>query len=99
MFCFWIKALVLAGIGDLLKRPPQNVSLNQSGTLAITGLIWSRYSVVIIPKNDSLLLVNLVVFLTQGFLIAKHLKWRNENPKNVVFYHPHHFIPLCDDWW
>ncbi|TDG45522.1 hypothetical protein AWZ03_008028 [Drosophila navojoa] len=71
--------LVLAGIGDLVKRPPQNVSLNQSGVLATTGLIWSRYSVVIIPKNYSLLAVNLVVFLTQGFLIAKHLKWRTHS--------------------
>ncbi|EDW64343.1 mitochondrial pyruvate carrier 2 [Drosophila virilis] len=100
---FWAPlgkwALVLAGIGDLIRRPPQNVSLNQSGSLALTGLIWSRYSMVIIPKNYSLLSVNVVVFLIQSFLIAKHLKWRSENAKNVVFYHPHNFISLGDDWW
>ncbi|XP_030241434.1 mitochondrial pyruvate carrier 2 isoform X1 [Drosophila navojoa] len=88
--------LVLAGIGDLVKRPPQNVSLNQSGVLATTGLIWSRYSVVIIPKNYSLLAVNLVVFLTQGFLIAKHLKWRSENSKQVVYQHPHSILRFHD---
>jgi hypothetical protein len=29
--------------------------------LAATGLIWSRYSLVIIPKNYSLLTVNMFV--------------------------------------
>ncbi|EDW64344.1 mitochondrial pyruvate carrier 2 [Drosophila virilis] len=76
--------LVLAGIGDILERPPQNVSLNQSSVLAATGLVWSRYSVVIIPKNYSLLSVNLVVFLTQAYLIGKHLKWRYANSKNTA---------------
>ncbi|EDV99295.1 mitochondrial pyruvate carrier 2 [Drosophila grimshawi] len=89
--------LVLAGIGDIVKRPPQNVSLNQSGVLAATGLIWSRYSVVIIPKNYSLLAANFVVFLTQGFLIAKHLKWRSENPKNAFYQHSQSPFSLGDD--
>ncbi|KAH8403354.1 hypothetical protein KR222_011102, partial [Zaprionus bogoriensis] len=74
---FWAPlgkwGLVLAGLGDVLNRPPQVVSLNQSFTLAATGLIWSRYSVVIIPKNYSLRAVNLVVFLTQGCLVARAL--------------------------
>ncbi|XP_064535280.1 mitochondrial pyruvate carrier 2-like [Drosophila montana] len=76
--------LVLAGIGDILQRPPENVSLNQSSVLAATGLIWSRYSVVIIPKNYSLLSVNVVVFLTQAYLISKHLKWRYGDSKNTA---------------
>ncbi|KAH8377568.1 hypothetical protein KR093_006012 [Drosophila rubida] len=89
---FWAPfgkwALVLAGLGDLLNRPPQVVSVNQSGILATTGLIWSRYSVVIIPKNYSLLAVNLVVFLTQGWLVVKALRWRRENSKgNAEFRH------------
>lgn len=81
---FRLKLLVLAGIGDILQRPPQNVSLNQSSVLAATGLVWSRYSVVIIPKNYSLLSVNFVVFLTQAYLIGKHLKWRYANSKNTA---------------
>ncbi|XP_023173420.1 mitochondrial pyruvate carrier 2 [Drosophila hydei] len=97
---FWAPlgkwGLVLAGLGDLVKRPPQNVSLNQSGVLATTGLIWSRYSVVIVPKNYSLLAVNMVVFLTQAFLIGKHLKWKSENTSQVVYQHPRSILRFND---
>jgi long-chain acyl-CoA synthetase len=34
--------------------------------LMMTGLIWSRYSMVIIPKNYSLLAVNVFVFGTSA---------------------------------
>ncbi|KAG0055550.1 hypothetical protein BGZ89_002324 [Linnemannia elongata] len=56
-------ALVGAGIGDL-SRPAENLSLSQNVALAATGLIWSRYSLVIIPKNYSLFTVNLFVAAT-----------------------------------
>ncbi|KAH8271691.1 hypothetical protein KR044_001184 [Drosophila immigrans] len=92
---FWAPlgkwGLVLAGLGDLLNRPPQVISLNQASILAATGLIWSRYSVVIIPKNYSLLAVNMVVFATQGWLVVKALRWRRENEKkNAEFKHPYY---------
>lgn len=77
------KLLVLAGLGDLLCRPPHLVSLNQSGIISTTGLVWSRYSVVIIPKNYSLLAVNVVVFLSQGFLVLKAIIWRRDNPEQL----------------
>ncbi|CAF4658238.1 unnamed protein product, partial [Rotaria magnacalcarata] len=35
------SSLVMAGIGDLM-RPAEKLSLNQSISLAATGLIWSR---------------------------------------------------------
>ncbi|KAK3819530.1 MAG: mitochondrial pyruvate carrier [Benniella sp.] len=61
---FWAPAakwaLVVAGVGDL-NRPAENLSLSQNVALAATGLIWSRYSLVIIPKNYSLLTVNMFV--------------------------------------
>ncbi|KAF9288617.1 mitochondrial pyruvate carrier [Linnemannia elongata] len=64
---FWAPAakwaLVGAGIGDL-SRPAENLSLSQNVALAATGLIWSRYSLVIIPKNYSLFTVNLFVAAT-----------------------------------
>ncbi|KFD53198.1 hypothetical protein M514_05908 [Trichuris suis] len=54
------EALVLAGLADS-ARPPERLSVSQSGALAVTGLVWSRYSLVIVPKNWSLFGVNLLV--------------------------------------
>jgi hypothetical protein len=36
-------SLVAAGLGDLM-RPANKLSLNQSASLAATGLIWTRVS-------------------------------------------------------
>lgn len=55
---------MIAGLGDL-SRPANQLSLGQSASLLATGLIWSRYSLVIIPKNYSLFSVNVFVALTQ----------------------------------
>jgi hypothetical protein len=75
---FWAPlmkwALVIAGIGDI-NRPAEKLSLYQSGALAATGTIWSRYSLVIIPKNYSLFAVNVFVGATgysQLARIARH---------------------------
>jgi len=61
---FWAPTmkwcLVAAGVADL-ARPADKLSLTQSGALAATGLIWARYSMVIIPKNYNLLFVNIFV--------------------------------------
>ncbi|XP_070498596.1 mitochondrial pyruvate carrier 2-like [Chironomus tepperi] len=56
--------LVLAGLKDL-SRPADQLSIGQSASLAATGIIWSRYSLVIIPKNYGLFSVNVFVALTQ----------------------------------
>ncbi len=52
--------LVIAGMSDL-ARPASNLSAPQNVALAATGIIWSRYSLVIVPKNYNLFSVN--VFL------------------------------------
>ncbi|KAI9293161.1 UPF0041-domain-containing protein [Neoconidiobolus thromboides FSU 785] len=61
---FWAPAfkwgLVIAGLGDL-SRPVEKVSVSQTCALAATGIIWSRYSLVIKPKNWSLFSVNMFV--------------------------------------
>ncbi|ESO87168.1 hypothetical protein LOTGIDRAFT_229316 [Lottia gigantea] len=71
---FWAPsfkwALVIAGIGDL-ARPAEKLSAYQSSALAATGIIWSRYSMVIIPKNYNLLLVNLFVGATGLFQLSR----------------------------
>ena len=71
---FWAPAmkwsLVIAGLGDL-QRPAESLSVSQSVALAATGIIWSRYSMVIIPKNYSLLSVNLFVGATGLFQLYR----------------------------
>ncbi|XP_022919676.1 mitochondrial pyruvate carrier 2-like [Onthophagus taurus] len=66
---FWAPVvkwgLVVAGISDL-ARPASNLSVQQCGALAATGFIWSRYSLVIIPKNWGLFSVNFFIGLTQS---------------------------------
>jgi hypothetical protein len=68
--------LVVAGLKDLSSKPPELISIPQSMSLALTGVIWSRYSVVIIPKNYSLLSVNAFVALTQGTQLYRALKFK-----------------------
>lgn len=59
---FWAPAfkwcLVIAGISDIY-RPAEKLSFSQSLSLAVTGIIWSRYSTVITPKNWNLFSVNI----------------------------------------
>uniref|UniRef100_A0A8C8Z5J3 Mitochondrial pyruvate carrier n=1 Tax=Prolemur simus TaxID=1328070 RepID=A0A8C8Z5J3_PROSS len=52
--------LVCAGLADM-ARPAEKLSTAQSAVLMATGFIWSRYSLVIIPKNWSLFAVNFFV--------------------------------------
>lgn len=59
-FILQFQGLVIAGLGDL-SRPAETLSISQSASLFATGLIWSRYSLVIIPKNYGLFSVNLFV--------------------------------------
>ncbi|KAG9509912.1 Mitochondrial pyruvate carrier 2 [Fragariocoptes setiger] len=81
---FWAPAckwcLVLAGLGDL-NRPADRISLPQSLSLAATGMIWSRYSLVIIPKNWNLFSVNVFVGLTGIYQAARAIKWKYEQPE------------------
>ncbi|RWS30145.1 mitochondrial pyruvate carrier 2-like protein [Leptotrombidium deliense] len=67
--------LVIAGIGDL-TRPAEKLSTAQSGALAATGIIWSRYSLVIIPKNWALFSVNLFVAFTGCYQLARIYRYK-----------------------
>jgi mitochondrial pyruvate carrier 2 len=42
--------LVLAGISDF-ARPAENLSLTQNAALTATGVIWTRWCLIIKPKN------------------------------------------------
>uniref|UniRef100_A0A1A8G559 Mitochondrial pyruvate carrier n=1 Tax=Nothobranchius korthausae TaxID=1143690 RepID=A0A1A8G559_9TELE len=81
---FWAPmfkwGLVLAGLADM-TRPADKLSTSQSGVLTATGLIWSRYSLVIIPKNWNLFAVN---FFVGGAGISQLYRiWRHEQDKKA----------------
>lgn len=87
VFCFVlfilynIQSLVIAGLGDL-SRPAEQLSVAQSGSLFATGVIWSRYSLVIIPKNYGLFSVNLFVALTQFIQLCRAYQ-HSQNVKKI----------------
>ncbi|XP_065202360.1 mitochondrial pyruvate carrier 2-like [Planococcus citri] len=76
---FWAPVfkwgLVIAGIGDL-QRPAEKISVSQSSALAATGVIWSRYSLVIIPKNWSLFSVNIFVAITSIYQLTRAIRYQ-----------------------
>lgn len=43
-------AIVIAGISDL-ARPAEKLSLTQNGALMATGAIWTRWCLIIKPRN------------------------------------------------
>ncbi|XP_069361767.1 mitochondrial pyruvate carrier 2-like isoform X2 [Maniola hyperantus] len=58
---FWAPAFKWALVAASLeqyRRPLATVSATQSATLAATGLIWTRYCLVIRPVNYSLSICN-----------------------------------------
>ncbi|KAJ6260848.1 hypothetical protein Dda_3509 [Drechslerella dactyloides] len=58
---FWAPVmkwgLVIAGISDFY-RPPEKLSLTQNLALTATGSIWTRWCLIIKPKNYLLAAVN-----------------------------------------
>ncbi|KAG1321566.1 hypothetical protein G6F62_010751 [Rhizopus arrhizus] len=44
--------------------------------LMLTGLIWSRYSMVIKPKNYTLFTVNIFVFATGAMQVGRIFNYR-----------------------
>ncbi|XP_068155435.1 mitochondrial pyruvate carrier 2-like [Drosophila tropicalis] len=81
---FWAPVfkwgLVAAGLSDL-ARPADSISVSGCAALAATGIIWSRYSLVIIPKNYSLFAVNLFVGITQVVQLARAYNYQLEQDK------------------
>ncbi|XP_003700864.1 mitochondrial pyruvate carrier 2 [Megachile rotundata] len=78
---FWAPAfkwgLVIAGLSDL-QRPANQLSVSQSSALGVTGLIWTRYSLAITPKNWSLFSVNLFVALTSLYQVGRAIMYQRE---------------------
>merc|ERR1711964_111522 len=70
--------LVIAGIADI-NRPAEKLSFTQSAALLATGTIWSRYSMIIIPKNYALFAVNMFTAFTGIFQVQKMMKKLKKN--------------------
>lgn len=68
-------ALVVAGINDTM-RPVEKVSGTQNLSLLATGVIWTRWSFVIKPKNYLLASVNFFLALTAGYQLSRIVSYR-----------------------
>ncbi len=75
---FWAPTskwmLSVSNIMDF-NRPIDKMSISQQTALCTTGFIWSRYSMVITPKNYNLLAVNLTLAATGSYQLGRKLKY------------------------
>ncbi|KAJ1730526.1 Mitochondrial pyruvate carrier subunit [Coemansia sp. Benny D160-2] len=84
---FWAPAmkwgLVIAGLGDL-ARPVDQISVRQQLSLAATGIIWTRWSTIITPRNYSLATVNFFVGCTAAYQLARVALEGDKNKEEAV---------------
>lgn len=77
---FWAPvmkwALVLAGIADF-GRPAEKLSLQQNAALTATGLIWTRWCLIIKPKNYLLAAVNFFLGVVGVVQVTRIMLWRS----------------------
>lgn len=66
----WKWMLSVSNIMDY-KRPVEKVSGPQQVALGATGIIWTRYSMVITPVNYNLAAVNATLACTAGYHVAR----------------------------
>lgn len=82
---FWAPtfkwSITIANLSDI-NRPVETLSTAQQSAVALTGIVWSRYSTVIIPVNYNLLSVNLAMGITGIYQICRIVFFRygQENP-------------------
>ena len=85
---FWAPtAKWLLSVSNIVdyNRPVEKISTSQQVSLAATGLIWSRYSMVITPVNYNLLVVNFVLALTSLYHIGRKIDaMQQESNKPVL---------------
>ncbi|EFW99238.1 upf0041 domain containing protein [Grosmannia clavigera kw1407] len=84
---FWAPVLkwvlVLAGISDL-ARPAEKLSVTQNIALTATGVIWTRWCLIIKPKNYMLAAVNFflgivgIIQCTRIFMHSQQVKKAEE---------------------
>ncbi|PSR85305.1 Mitochondrial pyruvate carrier like [Actinidia chinensis var. chinensis] len=74
---FWAPtfkwAISIANAADFSK-PPEQLSYPHQSVVACSGLIWTRYSTVIIPKNWNLVGVNLTMAGTGLYQLTRKIR-------------------------
>ncbi|KAG2577480.1 hypothetical protein GQ55_6G069100 [Panicum hallii var. hallii] len=74
---FWAPTfkwgISIANIADFAK-PPEKISYPQQIAVTCTGLIWSRYSLVITPKNWNLFSVNVAMAGTGLYQLSRKIR-------------------------
>ncbi|CAI9760247.1 unnamed protein product [Fraxinus pennsylvanica] len=74
---FWAPTfkwgISIANIADSTK-PPEKVSYPQQIAVTATGVIWSRYSTVITPKNWNLFSVNVAMAATGIYQLTRKIR-------------------------
>ncbi|EHL00989.1 putative UPF0041 protein C24B11.09 [Glarea lozoyensis 74030] len=77
-------SLVLAGVSDFY-RPPEKLSLTQNAALTATGAIWTRWCLIIKPRNILLATVNFFLGAVGVIQVTRILMYnasvKNETPK------------------
>ncbi|XP_073387375.1 mitochondrial pyruvate carrier 4 isoform X2 [Physcomitrium patens] len=73
---FWAPTfkwgISIANIADF-QKPADKISYPQQLAVTATGLIWSRYSMVITPKNWNLFSVNIAMATTGIYQLSRKL--------------------------
>jgi len=73
---FWAPASkwMISGASFLeLDRPTDKISLAQYSALTLTGLFFSRYSLLVIPMNVNLSSVNVALFLSSAWHLGRKI--------------------------
>ncbi|CAL8301447.1 unnamed protein product [Gadus morhua 'NCC'] len=78
---FWAPmfkwGLVVAGAADF-TRPAEKLSTSQSAVLMTTGVLWSRYSLVIVPRVWNLFAVNCFLGLAGATQLYRIWRYNSE---------------------
>ncbi|KAF3902408.1 hypothetical protein ABW20_dc0109630 [Dactylellina cionopaga] len=81
---FWAPVmkwgLVIAGISDFY-RPPEKLSLTQNIALTATGTIWTRWCLIIKPKNYLLAAVNFFLAGVGTVQVSRILMYERQQKK------------------
>ena len=81
---FWAPtmkwAITIANVKDF-QRPPELLSVPQQSAVALTGLIWMKYSLDITPKNYNLMAVNAAMAVTGLYQLYRRYEYDREMKK------------------
>ncbi|KAI0515579.1 mitochondrial pyruvate carrier 4 isoform X1 [Dendrobium catenatum] len=67
----WV--ISIANVADFSK-PPEMISYPHQMVVACTGIIWSRYSLVITPRNLNLFCVNIGMASTGFYQLSRKVR-------------------------